>query len=989
MGSATILRADARALPLADASVDLIVTSPPYFALRSYTDGGEHYADQIGAEATPQEYIAALIDCTREWVRVLKPGGSIWVNLGDKYAGRASGPRALPGRPKTSSQWNAGRGAEKATGVPDKSLMMLPERYRIACVDELGLIARAVVIWNKPNGLPESVRDRVRRSHEDWVHLTKAPHYFSSVDAIREPHAYPDDDRSKRRSGYSSEMTGHINGGPNPLGKLPGSVWSIATQPLKVPAELGIDHFAAFPMEWPRRIILGWSPVGGVVLDPFGGTGTTAAVAKALGRAGISIDASADYCRLAVWRTTDAKQIERAGRAAVSRTPVLDASGTNGYADRMAADKKIMAQIETLRLDRPGRTWRATQDIRNDANTLGAALTELAATYREEAELWAKSGAKGWKGSEAEKYLVAQHIDDVAAQLDNAGGGAALSVSQTEPATTHERLDDLVSAAVAEGRGLLRKTAYEWNDDPSVDPFVVSWSDFGNSAHALGMTFGKDDPITRAEFERARDGGAVTVGHRVKAEIGPTATGETHDVAAYLKGEVDTLPGLTEALVPSSVTSAPEADNPFAEQARAKIATLPDFCTMCDTDMHRCHGCGEPVEHGKYACAQCELIHADGPPFASAEDIADAGLVLDPNGSEHGPDDRNYSKLPKTWETDTMTADGHLLPGVAKATAPPLGQPGDMGAGYSHDYVPPGGRRLTFADLLTPVPMASLPAHVSNSQVGTVGDCAAKYRMQRVEGLPQIPQWANIGGTAFHAAVEAFERTMAKLQASRDVTFQDYDTELIWKHHFEAEINRVQATTTVPISSWRSSRKGAEGRQWWEVNGPQMLRRYLDARPAAHTALIGADGALAIELELTVDVPTPYGPVPFVAKLDRVTLYAWQDGQNPGLMIRDYKTSYERPTDTTQLGDYAHVLLLNGLNPAVRIFGSYFDARRGEWTEPVDLLAAHPFEAFQYRVTSAHAQKHALTTGPTPARPSSYCGGCSVRYACPVMASRP
>ena len=116
-GSARIIRGNALALPLADDSVDLVVTSPPYFGLRSYQDGGEHYSGQIGDEPTPAEFVDALIAATREMVRVLKPSGSIFVNLGDKMAG--------------------------------KSLMLLPERYRIRAVDELGLIARAVVIWSK------------------------------------------------------------------------------------------------------------------------------------------------------------------------------------------------------------------------------------------------------------------------------------------------------------------------------------------------------------------------------------------------------------------------------------------------------------------------------------------------------------------------------------------------------------------------------------------------------------------------------------------------------------------------------------------------------------------------------------------------------------------------------------------------------------------------------------------------------------------------
>jgi len=311
-----IIQADARALPLADDSVDLIVTSPPYYALRSYQDGGEHYAGQIGAEQTPAGYIANLLACTREWTRVLKPSGSIWVNLGDKYnSGSGSGPQSgLQGGVATTRGNGRGSPLSPRTGLPPKTLMLVPERYRIACVDELGLIARAVVIWDKPNGLPESVTDRVRRSHEDWVHLTKQPRYYASADTIREPHMAPD--RSHGSTGTGAYA------GPNPLGKIPGSVWKIATEPLKVPDQLGVDHFAAFPTEWPRRIILGWSPPGGTVLDPFGGTGTTALVAYALGRTGVSVDRSADYCRLARWRTSDPGELARALRVDKPRVEV-------------------------------------------------------------------------------------------------------------------------------------------------------------------------------------------------------------------------------------------------------------------------------------------------------------------------------------------------------------------------------------------------------------------------------------------------------------------------------------------------------------------------------------------------------------------------------------------------------------------------------------------------------------------------------------------
>ena len=382
-GSARIVRGNALALPLDDSTVDLIVTSPPYFGLRSYQDGGEHYAGQIGDEPTPAEFVDALIAATAEMVRVLKPSGSIWVNLGDKYA---SGGRTSYDR--TDINGERGGASRPQDGARPKSLLGIPWRYAIRCIDDLGLILRAEVIWSKPNGLPESVTDRVRRSHETWFHFTKEPRYYSAVDEVREAHEWRGHTQAASSPSASDPgNTQHHRGGfiaPNPLGKLPGSVWTIATEPLRVPDHLGIDHFAAFPTEWPRRIIQGWSPRGicvecgegrrpvtltdlgtkeretpaytlhgvngsgrhgqgsstlgsrgssatitgeacacpeptaptrpGTVLDPFGGTGTTALVAKVLGRHGISVDMSSDYCRLAQWRTSDPKQQAKAAR---------------------------------------------------------------------------------------------------------------------------------------------------------------------------------------------------------------------------------------------------------------------------------------------------------------------------------------------------------------------------------------------------------------------------------------------------------------------------------------------------------------------------------------------------------------------------------------------------------------------------------------------------------------------------------------------------
>jgi SAM-dependent methyltransferase len=321
-GRCVLLRGDAGALPLPDESVDLVVTSPPYWAQRSYTDGGAHYAGQLGDEPDPGQYIERLVDFTAEWARVIKPGGSIFVNLGDKYAARANaGPsRAVSGRQDR---------AECRPPHPpvtsfarDKSLLGLPWRYALRCigagsaladpalvktlladvalgvvplsvaedlVDALaatpaagpGLILRAEILWNKTNGMPESVQDRVRRDHEHLFHFTKSTRYHAGIDAVREPLTSASLEHDARRRGRGDARLDLADAGrtstSNPLGKLPGTVWDMPTQPLTLPPHVaharccagtprpgcaGLAHYAAFPMDLPRRIIAGWSPSG-------------------------------------------------------------------------------------------------------------------------------------------------------------------------------------------------------------------------------------------------------------------------------------------------------------------------------------------------------------------------------------------------------------------------------------------------------------------------------------------------------------------------------------------------------------------------------------------------------------------------------------------------------------------------------------------------------------------------------------------------------
>lgn len=682
-------------------------------------------------------------------------------------------------------------------------------------------------------------------------------------------------------------------------------------------------------------------------------------------------------------------------------------------------DKDIMALIRQCEDERP---WNAldrltaglpetTEEMRSG---LAVTLAALAEDWRHTADLYDRAKLKGATTT----YIVP--LRHAAAELDKV-------VKALEQPRLSARTPPNVQTCPGcrPGVGSAPSAPHEWICGPGE-----------TTAKCLGRPAPRDLTGLDALIADAKAEGRGTL--RVEAATFPGQVTDT-EVIDYLKGDAADIPG-TPALAPSGVRSLAEV----AAEARTAIETIaagrPVYCPRCAQDLHRCPGCSEPIEHGEVACAQCNMLQAEPNPHASAEDIADAGLVLDPNGSERGPDDRNYSlaippnsesnmqptypapplssppfigggpggAVPTTWASDTMTADGHRTPGNIPAT-PLLGQPGDAAGGYSHDYIPPGGVPMSYAELMSPVPAAILPPHLSHSQIGTVGECPTKYRAQRlprvqvgpdgvitpVPGVTEIPQWWAPGGRAFHAFAEGYERSIAQGSTvaghSPGTTFTPEDAQYEWEIAFGREIELIESTSPVPRSLWRASKGGAEGETWWNANGPLMLSRYVAAREADErtwsmpTGEIGAYD-LALELERTVDVETPYGPLPYKAVLDRVRVRQGAGEPWITLIIDDYKTSASMPSDTSQLGEYAQVLRLLGVPPQVKILGRFFNARKGVWTSEVDLEHGEGWtlDWFTHLVASGYAGRLALTTGPTPARPSSFCGGCPVRWACPV-----
>lgn len=344
-----------RTLP--EKSVHTCISSPPYFGLRDYGVDG-----QIGLEAIPDClgwatgdrcgacFVCVLVDVYREVRRVLRDDGTCWVNLGDSYAAtRGSQPPDLGSNSTLSGAARAGNG--KGRRVPSmfkpKDLMGMPWRVALALQAD-GWYLRQDIIWNKPNPIPESVKDRCTKAHEYLFLLSKSPKYYFDAEAIAEPLGLSSIARLSQpglaEQAGSDRVPGKTNGAMKAVGRraagnkthkqtaayeagderlrtkagligfaererakveagdLVGtrnkrSVWTVATQPYKE------AHFATFPPALIEPCVLAGSPSGGVVLDPFVGSGTTGEVAEALGRDSILIELKPAYAALAKRRT--------------------------------------------------------------------------------------------------------------------------------------------------------------------------------------------------------------------------------------------------------------------------------------------------------------------------------------------------------------------------------------------------------------------------------------------------------------------------------------------------------------------------------------------------------------------------------------------------------------------------------------------------------------------------------------------------------------
>ncbi len=299
-----IIRADARLMPLRDGCVQCVVTSPPYWGLRDYGNGS-----QIGLEPTPDAYVAVLVAVFREVGRVLRDDGTVWLNLGDSYASGEIGrhdARSARALAFGCVQMDGPRQQRRVdTGLKPKDLVGIPWRVAFALQAD-GWYLRSDIIWHKPNPMPESVTDRPTKAHEYVFLLAKSERYYYDADAIKTR-----SDRAgeicgtvpkslSRGQGKGANVTASGNGVDggfciSPAMSNKRSVWTIPTLPYAG------AHFATMPEALITPCVLAGCPVGGLVLDPFLGSGTVGAVAERLDRRWVGTDLS--YQHLATKRT--------------------------------------------------------------------------------------------------------------------------------------------------------------------------------------------------------------------------------------------------------------------------------------------------------------------------------------------------------------------------------------------------------------------------------------------------------------------------------------------------------------------------------------------------------------------------------------------------------------------------------------------------------------------------------------------------------------
>jgi len=277
---------------LPEKSINTCVTSPPYYALRNYQMDG-----QVGVEQSPDDYVQKIVQVFREVRRVLKDDGTIWINLGDSYAGSGGAGNQFDQIENGLSPYKQ-TGSPKDIGLKPKDLIGIPWRVAFALQAD-GWYLRSDIIWHKPNPMPESVKDRPTKSHEYIFLMSKNRTYYYDQESIKTPVKQENmkgtttHKRSTKDWGDGTGVKTHNGFDKSYDMANKRDVWTVPTDKFEG------QHFATFPKELIKPCILAGCPEGGTVLDPFNGSGTTCIVSLQNNRKYIGIELNPEYCIIA------------------------------------------------------------------------------------------------------------------------------------------------------------------------------------------------------------------------------------------------------------------------------------------------------------------------------------------------------------------------------------------------------------------------------------------------------------------------------------------------------------------------------------------------------------------------------------------------------------------------------------------------------------------------------------------------------------------
>lgn len=596
------------------------------------------------------------------------------------------------------------------------------------------------------------------------------------------------------------------------------------------------------------------------------------------------------------------------------------------------ADKEITSQIDKLRKTRPERAVDAelnavADPMGNDADSLIAALSFLHTDLKEEARLIELAKIRGGTTLIKDRLMVASWLELFVIQLKRLAEEPKAPIERLAPSTElgeHRPSEIGTPAAVLPGPG---------------DRCAV-----GNvhDEHTLKCPCGYTASLVHAS-QSSPLADAMSEDAELGASVKDYLSGASDELFASLPLGID---------LSAAMTNDVGIDTPGA---RALIDSLPKgSMTIVDALDTPSAPNGSPLTGDEPIGTQ---VTVGGIEFTKISD--------DPFGAEQ----ELHREVRAMTQTFPIADDPFAPIPAARYNAWPI--------------VPPGGVKWTATDLLAPVLASTIPAHLSFSQITTVTDCGAKYRMQRIANVPQVPQWANIGGKAFHACVETIEESgmQEKLTDSEAVAN-------LWGAALHTEIARVEHESDMGRDQFRASNGGKENYDWWRIEGALMLQRYTAWRltGGAGQSLLNRPVADGGDLMLEWETVYMVDNVPFTTILDSVWINTHHDTvmgiSERTAIIRDWKTGSMTPDDR-QLCTQAWGLRKAGWQGPVLV--QFFDARKGTFTEPFDPFERMSWDDVRYFVLSGDAERRLPIL---PARPSDFCGGCSVAYACPVMAQR-